>query len=101
MSNTDRQLSGASLVVQCDSEAPVFGNKVNKTSEAEAIVAAANERLRNQSHLTVQQIWCEFDEGQLFVRGRVPSFYYKQLAQEAVAGLKGVRQVINDIEVIW
>jgi osmotically-inducible protein OsmY len=103
MSNKDHQLSRANLVGRCDNEIPILraGNKVNKTSEAEAIVAAAKERLRNRSHLTVQQIWCEFDEGRLFVRGRVPSFYYKQLAQEAVAGLKGVCQVINEIEVVW
>jgi len=49
----------------------------------------------------MQRIWCEYDRGELFLRGQVPSFYYKQLAQEAVAGLEGVRQVINDIEVVW
>jgi osmotically-inducible protein OsmY len=91
------------LIRQYDNEAPILtaGNDVNKTSEAEAIVAAAKERLRNRSHLTVQRIWCDFDDGRLFVRGQVPSFYYKQLAQEAVAGLNGVCQVVNEIEVVW
>ena len=55
----------------------------------------------HQPHLKMQRLWCEFDEGQLTLRGQVPSFYFKQLAQEAVAGLDGVRQVINEIEVIW
>jgi len=31
----------------------------------------------------------------------VPSFYHKQLAQVAVAGVTGVAQVVNDIEVVW
>jgi hypothetical protein len=30
----------------------------------------------------------------------VPSFYFKQLAQEAVVGMEGVRQVLNEIEVV-
>jgi hypothetical protein len=29
------------------------------------------------------------------------SFYFNQLAQEAVVGIEGVRQVVNKIEVVW
>jgi osmotically-inducible protein OsmY len=65
------------------------------------IVAAARQRILHQPHLTVQRIWCDFEEGNLFLRGQVPSFYYKQLAQEAVARLEGVSQVVNEIEVVW
>ena len=65
------------------------------------IVEAARQRILHQPHLTIQRIWCDFQEGNLFLRGQVPSFYYKQLAQEAVARLDGVRQVVNEIEVVW
>jgi len=65
------------------------------------IVEAAKGRLRNSPHLATQRIWCDFDRGELVLRGQVPTFYYKQLAQEAVAGLDGVEQVVNDIEVVW
>ncbi len=53
------------------------------------------------SHLAVQRIWCEYSEQTLFLHGHVPSFYLKQLAQTAVAGLDGVDQVVNEIEVLW
>jgi osmotically-inducible protein OsmY len=49
----------------------------------------------------MQRLWCEFENGRLVLHGQVPSFYFKQLAQEAVANLDGVRQVVNEIEVIW
>lgn len=49
----------------------------------------------------MQRIWCECDDGSLFLRGQVPSYYIKQLAQEAVADMEGVRQVVNEIEVVW
>ena len=67
----------------------------------QGIVVAAKHRLRKVPHLTVQRIWCEFQGGHLILQGQVPSFYHKQLAQEAVAGLSGVTQVVNDIEVVW
>jgi len=79
--------------------------KLNANSDnifrADEVVQSAKERLRRQPHLTMQRIWCELDEGKLFLRGQVPSFYYKQLAQVAVAGMHGVDQVVNDIEVVW
>ena len=61
----------------------------------------AKQRILHQPHLSMQRIWCECDAGRLFLRGQVPSFYFKQLAQEAVAGMEGVRQVVNEIEVVW
>jgi osmotically-inducible protein OsmY len=65
------------------------------------IAEAAKARLRNQPHIAAQRIWCEYRQGHLFLRGQVPSYYHKQLAQTAVAGLEGVEQVVNEIEVVW
>ena len=69
--------------------------------EANNTADAAKQRILCQPHLTMQRFWCEFDRGRLFLRGQVPSFDFKQLAQEAVAGIEGVRQVVNEIEVVW
>jgi len=70
-------------------------------SEAKKLAGLAKQRILHHPHLRMQRIWCECDEGCLFLRGQVPSFYFKQLAQEAVVGMKGVRQVVNEIEVVW
>jgi hypothetical protein len=35
----------------------------------------------------------------IYLRGRLPSYYLKQVAQETVGGVKGVRHVVNRIEV--
>ena len=61
----------------------------------------ARQRICRQPHLTVQRIYCECDGGRLFLKGQVPSFYHKQLAQEAIVGMAGVVQVVNEIEVVW
>lgn len=68
---------------------------------AQQIAENAKRRIVHQPHLSVQRIWCEFADGRLILRGQVPSYYHKQLAQAAVAGMEGVRQVVNEIEVIW
>ena len=62
---------------------------------------AARQRIRSQPHLAFHRIWCEYADGRLFLRGQVPSFYHKQLAQEAIAELESVDQVVNEIEVVW
>jgi osmotically-inducible protein OsmY len=36
----------------------------------------------------------------LRLRGRLSTYYQKQLAQEAVKNLEGVAQILNDIEVV-
>jgi osmotically-inducible protein OsmY len=76
-------------------------NQAEQASRAERITAVAKQRIVHQPHLSVQRIWCDFDRGRLILRGQVPSFYFKQLAQEAVADLDGVEQVVNEIEVLW
>ena len=65
------------------------------------VAASAKARILCHPHLKAQRIWCEFDGGNLFLRGHVPSFFFKQLAQEAVIDLDRVRQVVNEIEVVW
>jgi osmotically-inducible protein OsmY len=42
---------------------------------------------------------CECNLGVLSLRGRLSSFHNKQVAQETVARVNGVTQVVNDIEV--
>jgi osmotically-inducible protein OsmY len=63
------------------------------------ITEAAKECLQNSPYRPLREVLCECDWGVLFLRGRLPSFYHKQLAQQAVAHVNGVRQIINEIEV--
>lgn len=60
--------------------------------------AATGCLLRSPYH-GVRTVSCQHDHGTLFLRGRLASFHQKQVAQEAVARVKGVAQVVNDIEV--
>ena len=68
-------------------------------SHGVAIQQVAANRLRGAGYTHLAQVACVFREGVLILRGRVPSFYLKQLAQSLVQPLDGVEQVDNRIEV--
>ncbi len=76
-------------------------NAFQDETQANQILALAKDRIRHDSHLSIQRIWCEYKGMRLYLRGHVPSYYLKQLAQTAVSGLEGVSQVVNEIEVLW
>lgn len=64
------------------------------------VTEAARQRLTSSPYATIRSVSCEYDGGMLRLRGSVPTFYHKQLAQEAVADLRGVLQVVNQTEVM-
>lgn len=66
---------------------------------SQGVLEAARASLRKSSSIVVRAVSCDYDQGVLVLRGRVPSYYCKQLAQETVAHLPGVTQVANAIEV--
>ena len=59
----------------------------------------AERALRNSPYLSLRNIVCEYQDGVLTLRGCLPTYYLKQVAQAVVATLEGVRQVVNEIEV--
>jgi len=63
------------------------------------VVKLAEECLQQSAHDSFRMITCHFEDGVLTLRGKLPSFYLKQLAQEAVREVHRVRRVINEIEV--
>ncbi len=63
------------------------------------VVALGQARLAACPYFVLRSVMCDFDQGVLTLRGELPTFYHKQMAQEAVGGLSGVSQVVNQIEV--
>jgi osmotically-inducible protein OsmY len=64
------------------------------------IAEEAEIRLRNNSYLALKNVSCEHREGVLTLRGCLPTYYLKQMAQATVARLAGVQRIVNEIEVI-
>ncbi|MGO9115810.1 MAG: BON domain-containing protein [Thermoguttaceae bacterium] len=43
----------------------------------------------------------ETSEGRVTLRGRVGTFFQKQMAQEAIRRVAGVQEIANELEVCW
>jgi osmotically-inducible protein OsmY len=60
----------------------------------------AEKRLQSNPYLALKGVSCDCLDGVLFLRGCLPTYYLKQLAQEVVVGLKGVERIDNQIQVV-
>jgi osmotically-inducible protein OsmY len=65
----------------------------------QGVAGCAEVRLRDNSYRVLKNIACDYRDGVLTLRGRVPSYYLKQVAQETVARIAGVQRIDNQIEV--
>ena len=63
--------------------------------------ACVEGKLQRGSYSALSRIRCEFqrESGVLHLRGSVPSYYLKQVAQELVRDVEGVRLVNNQLSV--
>jgi len=62
---------------------------------AEAAVA----RLCGTGYPPLRNVRCECHGGTLTLRGRLPTYYLKQISLAAVLGIEGVERVVDEIEV--
>ena len=72
---------------------------VGLAKERPRIQAEAQSRLRRSGYHELRLVSCEFHEGVLTLRGRVSSYYLKQVAQELVRQVDGAEEVNNRLEV--
>ena len=80
---------------------PVCAERATKTLDPQPGTAdLAERRLRSNPYLALKNISCDWLDGVLVLRGWLPSYYLKQIAQEAVAALKGIERIDNQIQVV-
>jgi hypothetical protein len=56
--------------------------------------------LRCNPYSALKNVACDCRDGVLVLRGCLPSYYLKQVAQEVVARLEGVEGIENEIQVV-
>ena len=67
----------------------------------ECVLAAAKDRLEASGYRELASLHCEVIDGLVVLDGVLPSFYLKQMAQEAVLTLDEVDCVRNLVTVHW
>ena len=57
--------------------------------------------IASSPYLSQRKVRFETQDGRVVLRGVVSSYFQKQMAQEALRSLAGVRQIDNLLEVNW
>jgi osmotically-inducible protein OsmY len=65
-----------------------------------ATTEMAERALHSKPYQALKNVSCDWRDGVLVLRGRLPSYYLKQVAQEVVARLEGVEGMDNQIQVV-
>lgn len=79
---------------------PASDNREDPSGSHRPLIGRQAEiRIRGSSYLALRDVICIARGDILHLRGRLPSHYLKQVAQEIAAGVEGVRHVCNGIEV--
>ncbi|MBS0207319.1 MAG: BON domain-containing protein [Planctomycetes bacterium] len=65
------------------------------------LIDRATTAIVNNPHLPKRKVRLEARQGQITLKGVVNSFFQKQMAQEALRRIEGVRQIDNELEVQW
>ena len=68
-------------------------------SDCDPVLRAATDCLHENPELAGESVSCEYQQGILVLRGQVPTYYQKRIAQEIARRLAGVGQVVNEIAV--
>ncbi len=76
------------VILQFENQAP-----------AASVSELAERRLHESPYFFLKRINCDFERGRLTLRGTVPMWQLKQIAESIVARVDGVRQVVNEVEV--
>jgi osmotically-inducible protein OsmY len=87
------------MLTDCD-PAAVLNRSNPFTTLFQEIAEIAQAKLRRSSYLELRDVCCDFCSGILTLRGCVPSYHLKQLAQANVAEVPGVLEVDNRVEVV-
>ena len=65
-----------------------------------SVVDSAECQLRQSGYPSLCGVSCQHDQGVLILTGQLATYYLKQMAQTAVAGLEEVEEIVNRIEVL-
>ena len=67
----------------------------------ESLGQRVDQAIQTNPHICRRMLRFEMDGGRVVLQGSVPSYFQKQMAQEAIRRVEGVEQIENRLEVLW
>ena len=59
-----------------------------------------NKALKRNPYISGSKLSFEAVQGRVVLRGSVPSFFQKQMAQESLRSVEGIDEILNELEVL-
>lgn len=78
---------------------PLLSHKSDPTPLSWQELAASSEELLHRSHPAFRSVSVSASESELVLSGRLPSYYFKQMAQTLVADCQHEVSIVNQIVV--
>jgi osmotically-inducible protein OsmY len=75
------------------------GNAPQASAESSPLADAVRSALAETGHGWLQRVVVAIEGGSVVLRGKVPSFYLKQMAQTTVMAVPGVEVMRNELQV--
>lgn len=73
---------------------PEFAVRLNSP-----LASKVSQQLQGTGHLRLRNVTVEENQGHVTLKGRVPSYYLKQLAQTVAVSVGGVGEIRNELTV--
>ena len=67
----------------------------------QVLVAQIHSAVVHNPHLNHHRLHIKTKQGRVVIQGTVGTFFEKQMAQEALRGIEGVKSIENHLEVNW
>jgi osmotically-inducible protein OsmY len=83
----------------CGSASPEQHEARPESVESAALADAVRSALHRTGHGWLQRVVVAIEGGSVVLRGKVPSFYLKQMAQAAVMAVPDVEVMRNELQV--
>ena len=64
-----------------------------------SVERAAQKELVATGYYPLKSLNCRFSDGTLTLQGQVPSYFHKQMAQEAIRRVGSIQAIVNEIKV--
>ena len=69
--------------------------------EVSPLEARVHCAIEQNPYIAPRTLRFETHDGRVTLRGRVATYFQKQMAQEAIRRVAGVREIANELEVCW
>ncbi len=76
-----------------------YQDRKHPSMHAGPLLHRIDSAIRKNPYVLHRRVFLESSQGRVVLRGRVDSYYQKQMVQEFLRGMDGISEISNELEV--